>query len=300
MGVHPSLSIQWTIPSIAATSLALVSSVLYLVLALLTYRKIDVVRNADRTASRQRGGSDSINLLPEDELQRQQLLRLLVQTENNRTSPSQSTYHIGLPVPNSVRSPRSPMHQPNYNSTSPSTSYLAAPSATYETQSPGIGALPMEEQFALMRGNVHEDSVDSRQAALDAARQRSAQRHRAHSTGTGTPPIIVNTRVYGDDIGEIPLSERHPLERSEFVRGRKSKDEPYREEGVYRPESQDYGGYDDDGPTYEIIEGEQVEVDLERGIIRPGELDDTARRELDASGSIHRPHMSRVQSGKQK
>ena len=262
---------------------------MYAVLALLIFSKIKVVRARDRTAARQRGGSDSINLLPEDELQRQQLLRLLVQKENSKTSPSQSTFQIGLPMPNSARSPHSPHTlRSNYDPTSVPTSYLAVPSATYEARDPSIGALPIEEQFALMRGNVHEDSINSRQAALDAARARERSAQHSRDSSTGPPPVIVNTRVYGDNISDIPLSERHPLEREAFVRGRRSKDEPYREEGVYRPESGDYGGYEDDGPTYQIVEGEQVEVDLERGIVRPGELDDTARRELDSTEVITR------------
>ena len=262
-------------------------------LGLLTLRKINVIRTYDRTATRQRGASDSIHLLPEDELQRQQLLRLLVQQkESNRTSPSQSTFQIGLPQPNSTRSPNSQMPQTSYDPTSVPTSHLAAPSATYEGRGHGIGALSLDDQFTLMRGNVHEDSVDSRQAALDAARAREREAQRSREYNTGTPPIIVNTRVYGDDISDIPLSERHPLERGEFVRGRKSKDEPYREEGVYRPESGDYSGYEDDGPTYQLIEGEQIEVDLERGVVRPGELDDTARRELDSGVTVQRSRQS--------
>ncbi|KAL8756978.1 MAG: hypothetical protein Q9199_002568 [Rusavskia elegans] len=89
----------WESSCIAAIVLAAISSATYLTLTLITFRKIHMVRARD-AMHRHHSDSESYHLLPEDEMQRQQLLRLLLQRENSKkVSPdaSQSTFRIDLP-----------------------------------------------------------------------------------------------------------------------------------------------------------------------------------------------------------
>ncbi|KAL8981883.1 MAG: hypothetical protein Q9205_003452 [Flavoplaca limonia] len=89
----------WDSSSIAALVLAATSSAIYLVLTLITFRSIHRVRARD-AMHRHHSDSESYHLLPEDEMQRQQLLRLLLQRESSKkVSPnaSQSTFRIDLP-----------------------------------------------------------------------------------------------------------------------------------------------------------------------------------------------------------
>lgn len=90
--------------SVTALVLSIFSTTTYLTLSLLTFRKIHVVRARD-ALHRHRSDSESYHLLPEDEMQRQQLLRLLERrtTSNNKAhkpssaEASQSTFRIDLP-----------------------------------------------------------------------------------------------------------------------------------------------------------------------------------------------------------
>ncbi|KAL9623577.1 MAG: hypothetical protein Q9204_007937 [Flavoplaca sp. TL-2023a] len=87
------------VSSIAALVLAATSSAVFLILTLITFRSIHRVRARD-AMHRHHSDSESYHLLPEDEMQRQQLLRLLLQRENSKkVSPnaSQSTFRIDLP-----------------------------------------------------------------------------------------------------------------------------------------------------------------------------------------------------------
>ena len=88
---------EWNIASVSALVLATLSSLVYAVLTLLTFRKIHIVRMRD-SMHRYRS-SDTVNLLPEDEMQRRQLLHLLSQKEAGKPSPaaSQTTFKIDLP-----------------------------------------------------------------------------------------------------------------------------------------------------------------------------------------------------------
>ncbi|MCJ1293654.1 hypothetical protein MMC34_005209 [Xylographa carneopallida] len=227
LGIHPATRDQWTTASVSALILALASSAIYAALAILTFRKITSVRSQD-SGRRNRADSESNTLLPEDELQRQQLLRLLLQKEGDKTSPavSQSTFRIDIPE-NSKASATA----------AATTTYLAAPTTAYGGLNRSPGLTPIEQQFALLRGDIQETVPDSKLRALVHARERSSlSRSRDASEG---PPIIINTRTV-DDIGEIPLSERHPLERGDFIRGTHIKDDPFHAEGVYRPEDEDY------------------------------------------------------------
>ena len=91
-------SLQWTPSSIVALVLSIISSVTYTTVALLTFRKIYVVRARD---SMHRIHSDSTDaMMPETELQRQQLLRLLLQQEDAKQQVpdnGQSTFKIDWP-----------------------------------------------------------------------------------------------------------------------------------------------------------------------------------------------------------
>ncbi|MCJ1404843.1 hypothetical protein MMC11_008069, partial [Xylographa trunciseda] len=261
LGIHPTSRDQWTTASISALILALASSIIYAALAILTARKISSIRSHD-SGRRDRGDSESLTLLPEDELQRQQLLRLLLQKEGDKASPaaSQSTFRIDIPENSKV------------SATTPITTYLAAPTTVYGGQNRNTGPLPIEQQFALLRGEFQEAAPDRKLQALVRARERSSQ-SRSRETSKG-PPTIINTRTV-DDIGEIPLSERHPLEREDFIRGTHSKDGPFHTDGVYRPE--------DEGYSYEINPGyptRSVEAELEGG--DRGRRSHAERRELEA------------------
>lgn len=184
-------------------------------------------------------------MITDDDRVQKQLLGLLQQKEVVKTSPdaSQSTFRIDIPENSKVS-----------NGAGATTSYLAAPSNVYESRNRSMDTSAIEDQFSLMRGAVQEIApVDRKLQALERARAKS-QQSRSREVSRG-PPVIVDTRL-PDDIEGIPLSERHPLERGgEFIRGRKSKDEPYPVEGVYRPE--------DDYNVDAIAQVKRPEVELE-------------------------------------
>ena len=91
-------TIQWTSSSTVALVLSITSTLTYTTVALLTFRKIYIVRARD---AMHRYRSDSTDaMMPESELQRQQLLRLLLQQEDARqqsTDNGQSTFKIDWP-----------------------------------------------------------------------------------------------------------------------------------------------------------------------------------------------------------
>lgn len=136
--------------SLAALILSIVSASTYLILSLVTFRKIHRVRERD-SMHRHRSDSDSYHLLPEDEMQRQQLLRLLQRENNNKTQKpssadaSQSTFRIALPgslrrMETRLTAPRS-VHEnlrteSNYNSRSLNFSPLSPFSSGRRTPSP--------------------------------------------------------------------------------------------------------------------------------------------------------------------
>ena len=288
IGVHPPTPSPWSTASIAALCLALISSAIYALLSFLLFRRINAVRRADKTSTRKRfSGSEALTLLPEEELQRQNLLRLLINKESPRISPSQSTFRID--IPDNARAARNPPPMTPFANDphNPAISHLAAPSATYESASTrsrstssGLRGL-INEQFASHRGNVQESGMSSQQATLEAARARTrSARLRgdqytppSDSDTVGGPPVIINTRRYTDEINEIPMSERHPLERDEnYITGDASKDKQefenlYDGPGVYRPEDHDYEE-EDEGPTYEIVDGADIDIDLENAFTR--------------------------------
>ncbi|KAI4195756.1 MAG: hypothetical protein LQ350_006997 [Teloschistes chrysophthalmus] len=100
LGTSHGKASNWSGASIAAIVVASISSAVYLALALFTFRRIHMVRNRD-AMHRHNSDGESYHLVPEDEMQRQQLLRLLLQRENSKkpsTEAGQSTFHIDLPA----------------------------------------------------------------------------------------------------------------------------------------------------------------------------------------------------------
>ena len=97
LSIRKSTDPHWNTSSIAALSLSAISSLIYAILYLLKFRKVYIVRSRD---AMHRHNSDGESLLPEDELQRQQLLRLLLQRDGKKVSSelSRSTYRIDLPT----------------------------------------------------------------------------------------------------------------------------------------------------------------------------------------------------------
>ena len=91
-------SLHLTSTSIVALVLSVISTLTYTTVALLTFRKIHIVRARD---AMHRYHSDSTDaMMPESELQRQQLLRLLLQQEDaKQQNPDngQSTFRIDWP-----------------------------------------------------------------------------------------------------------------------------------------------------------------------------------------------------------
>ncbi|MCJ1395467.1 hypothetical protein MMC18_008353 [Xylographa bjoerkii] len=274
LGIHPATRDQWTTASISALILALASSIIYAALAIFTLRKISSIRSHD-SGRRNRADSESLTLLPEDELQRQQLLRLLLQKEGDKASPaaSQSTFRIDIPENSKV------------SAATTTTTYLAAPTTVYGGQNRNTGSIPIEQQFALLRGDFQEAPPDRKLQALVSARERSSQ-SRSRETSEG-PPVIINTRTV-DDIGEIPLSERHPLEREDYIRGTHIKDDPFHPDGVYRPEDEEYSYRMDPGFAARRAEVELEDSEMERRL-------HTETRELEAEviPRIEEHHASR-------
>ncbi|MCJ1485147.1 hypothetical protein MMC06_005320 [Schaereria dolodes] len=245
IAIYPSNS-QWNPSSISALTLALASSLIYGVLSLLTFHKISKLRTRD-ALTRRRTDSEAARLIPEDELQRQQLQRLLGKNNDDKTSPaaSQNTFQIHIPEPSK------PQRDSRRAQDSATTPYLTAPSNIYEGRSRSVGAIPLDQAPSLAREqkNSQESGVDPKLVNLERARQRSQNmRDRGYSNprypnqdlpqSPQGPPVIINTRavpLVGDN---IPLSERHPLERGDYIRGVKQ-GEPVASEGVYRPEDHD-------------------------------------------------------------
>ena len=221
-----------------------------------------------------RNGSESINLLPETELQRQQLLRLLLQKEGDKKSSpaaSQSTFWIDLP--DALKHGRE---------TKQSTSYLSPPSHIHEGPRRSLSSIPLEEQFSLVHGNVQEAPIDRKQQTLERARARSQDMRSRESSRT--PPVIVNTRTPPHPVADLPLSEIHPLERDGFIRGIPVKDEPYHPAGVYRPEEEEYS-YDASAA------GRRTELELEDRGRREAELEGSQRVQAELAAGRGRQRM---------
>jgi hypothetical protein len=235
---------SWTTASISAVSLACASSLIYASLSILTFVKMVRVRSE----AERRPDSESTMLLPEGELQRQQLLRLLLQKESDKASPQTAQATFRIDIPDTAKLSHRPS-APDLAAAAPLATHLAAPSHVYESRGRSIAALAIDDQFALLRGQVAEPPMDRRQAALERARARSQQQQQqqaayaaarpglSRESSGSRPPIIVNTRALAGP--EVPIEELHPLERSPFIRGTQAPKDDYSAQRVYRAELHD-------------------------------------------------------------
>jgi len=125
--------LPWTSRSITAMAIALSSTIIYAIIAIMIYHKISIVRKRDALHRRPSSWQeDSSSLLTEDDAQRQQLLRLLRKSNTDRApSPalSQSTYRIDLPEPVNIA------RQSNVYNQYPIQSHLAPVGTIYEGRS---------------------------------------------------------------------------------------------------------------------------------------------------------------------
>ncbi|MCJ1461411.1 hypothetical protein MMC07_000008 [Pseudocyphellaria aurata] len=220
---------HWTSSSISALALAAISTIIYAVLALLTFRKVHIVRSRD--AMHRHTDGESIHLLPEDEQQRQQLMGLLVQRDaGKKVSPeaSQSTFRIDLP--DSLRR---------------STTHLTAPQNIYESRSRNYLApldRPIYPATSITVTNPTATSLDIHpmyRQPLDV----SLDPHLAHMEGHLAPPH----GDVGPDQNVAVISARYPDEKAQEAYGGGARifyngDEPHplqRERAQYRMETEE-------------------------------------------------------------
>ncbi|KAL9605564.1 MAG: hypothetical protein Q9179_001222, partial [Wetmoreana sp. 5 TL-2023] len=201
------------------------SSAVYLTLTLYTSRNIHIVRSREPT-HRHPSDSESYHLLPEDEMQRQQLLRLLLQRGNSKKSSedvSQSTFRIDLP--DSIRRVETKLTAPQHtyasrendrrDSRTGFTLPPLSPFSSMSTPSP-YQAVAMNEQSpspppapAQQQQQQNPSNTTTRIHRNASASSSQAPAYSAHSTigSIGFPTKKENTTVHDLD-GEI-----HPLER---------------------------------------------------------------------------------------
>jgi len=205
-------SLSWTPTIITAIAIALASTTIYAILSILMFHKISIVRRADALHRRPSSWQeDSSSLLPEDDAQRQQLLRLLRKSDADRApSPalSQSTYRIDLPETVNVA------RQSNMYNQYPSPSHLATPQTVHEGRSrsqppPTPERVPGVSQMMGGYGNNGSTSTLSRDlssASREQRRQeiemdqRMGQRYEV-AADNGPPSISRITRVQTDGLG---------------------------------------------------------------------------------------------------
>jgi hypothetical protein len=114
---------KWNTMSVAAVSLAIASTTIYLVATVSTARNIDTIRKRDARLRDPNTWHEDSSLLPEDELTRQQLLRLLLKGDADRppsTDTNLSTFRIDIP---------------EYRVEDEEDGYLARPRSTYAGRS---------------------------------------------------------------------------------------------------------------------------------------------------------------------
>ncbi|MCJ1359948.1 MAG: hypothetical protein MMC33_009951 [Icmadophila ericetorum] len=225
LGVNPPPSPQshWNTASISALTLALTSGMIYGGLTLYTFRKVQFIRTSDKNRN---SDSETMHLIPEDEQQRQQLLRLLLAKENEtRTSTSQHTYWIDLPDP--LKNGRDSMLPgANNNMQTGYSVQMPYPTASnnYESQRRRSGSNPMNERVTFLRSDSQRAPETSPKSAdlqrLEKARERTQPQEVVRSRDSSASPVrptLMNARSTISDAYNTPLSERHPLERQGFI-----------------------------------------------------------------------------------
>lgn len=205
--------LPWTSRSITAMAIALSSTTIYAIIAIMIYHQISIVRKRDALHRRPSSWQeDSSSLLTEDDAQRQQLLRLLRKSNTDRApSPalSQSTYRIDLPE--TVNFAR----QSNVYNQYPIQSHLAPVGTTFEGRSISQPP-PIAEQTVwgsqvsggqMSKGSVSTLSRDLSSSSREQRRQEIemnlGMHHRYEIAGEdiarSTIPRI--TRVQTDGLG---------------------------------------------------------------------------------------------------
>ncbi|KAI4140756.1 MAG: hypothetical protein LQ340_007801, partial [Diploschistes diacapsis] len=257
LSIHPSSPSKWTTSSIASLVLALISSLIYAFISLLIHLKISRIRSTSpQTRSRSKGkrlsGAETIKLLPEEELQRQNLLRLLSPNDNSpRVSPSHSQSTFIITIPDNARAARNPLpttplplagnglnnnNNDDDDDTGNALSHHAVPSSNYEcaefrnnnthnSDNASQSAYLASQHPSPPSQPFHQDSVNAHQAALSAARERERSRghsspynpySRSRSQSSRDPsPLGPAVIVNTRHPYTSSLSERHPLERGQ-------------------------------------------------------------------------------------
>lgn len=173
------------------------------------FRKIYIVRTRD-AMHRHHSTDESINLLPEDEMQRQQLLRLLLQRENGKKlSPdlSQSTFRIDLP--DSLR--RNETH-------------LTAPQNIYGNHSRGRSVPPAgpylspSTQYTPVQAQENPSLSESPFDPYQSPPSESSHTQHYISSDFGGPPPLTSTGYPAEKAEETAHldGEVHPLEREDM------------------------------------------------------------------------------------
>ncbi len=279
-------TLQWTASSILALVLSVISSLVYTIVALLIFRKIHIVRARD---AMHRYHSDSPDaMMPESELQRQQLLRLLLQQEDAKQQQpdnGQSTFRIDWPG-NADR--RSTMVTLRNLPRAARNSNGSRNSDLYSTQeaTPPLPPLPPLDSVA------EEASLDPRFDPMDEFlppdEHTYAPSNNSYIDGDidGDIPGIVNTRYnptirsppstlpqlqangYPIEKPEVePMTIQHPSQRPEYH----IVDERTRGRDQYRMLSEHGGRGANEAPRSRSRESRRMEIELaDRGKGRDG------------------------------
>lgn len=191
---------RWTSTSIAAVVLSVVSTIVYTIAALLTFRKIHIVRARD-AMHRHSPESSTDKMMPETELQRQQLLRLLLQQEDaKQQSPdnNQQTFKLDWPGNNDNR--RNTMNTLRNLPRAARHAYENRSSASFMVQDP-------HPQAAMhMDPLTEEESLDPRMSPMQASAYIPPSNYDEHNV-----PGIVNTRYQPTIQAQVPPAAPPPL-----------------------------------------------------------------------------------------
>lgn len=194
-------STPWTSSAIAATVLSAVSTFAYMTASLLIFRKIHIVRARD-AMHRHSPESATDKLMPETELQRQQLLRLLLQQEDaKKQSPNDNQQTFKLDWPGN--------HDNRRNTMTTIRNLPRAARSTYGTR--GDTSFVVQEpdpQAAIhMDPLTEEESLDPRLPPIQALAYTSPEEYDEHNI-----PGIVNTRYRPQMSAQIPPPVLPPLQ----------------------------------------------------------------------------------------
>lgn len=176
-------SLQWTKFSVAAIILSAVSTFVYAVIALLTFRKIHIVRARD-AMHRHQPESGTDGMMSETELQRRQLHRLLLQQEDaKKASPDKNQQTFKLEWPGNGDNRRNTMSTLRNLPRAARAAYENRSSASFMAQDP-------HPQAAMHMDPVtEEESLDPRMASLPGTAYDAQSNYDDYNI-----PGIVNTR----------------------------------------------------------------------------------------------------------